>query len=74
MSPEQAKGKEVDWRSDIYSLGVVFYQVLTGKLPYQGDSAVSVGIMHLTDPIPQLPEYLQDVSYNNLTLPNKKNV
>jgi serine/threonine protein kinase len=60
MSPEQAKGKEVDWRSDIYSLGVVFYQVLTGKLPYQGDSAVSVGIMHLTDPIPQLPEYLQD--------------
>lgn len=60
MSPEQAKGKEVDWRSDIYSLGVVFFQVLTGKLPYQGDSAVSVGIMHLTDPIPDLPEYLQD--------------
>ncbi|MCI2283449.1 protein kinase [Colwellia sp. MSW7] len=61
MSPEQAKGKEVDWRSDIYSLGVVFFQVLTGQLPYQGDSAVSVGIMHLTDPIPPLPEYLQDV-------------
>ncbi len=61
MSPEQAKGKEVDWRSDIYSLGVVFFQVLTGQLPYQGDSAVSVGIMHLTDPIPALPEYLQDV-------------
>lgn len=61
MSPEQAKGKEVDWRSDIYSLGVVFFQVLTGKLPYQGDSAVSVGIMHLTDPIPELPEYLRGV-------------
>ena len=61
MSPEQAKGKEVDWRSDIYSLGVVFFQVLTGKLPYQGDSAVAVGIMHLTDPIPKLPEYLQAV-------------
>jgi len=61
MSPEQAKGKEVDWRSDIYSLGVVFFQVLTGQLPYQGDSAVAVGIMHLTDPIPKLPEYLQAV-------------
>lgn len=61
MSPEQAKGKEVDWRSDIYSLGVVFFQVLTGQLPYQGDSAVSVGIMHLTDPIPDLPEYLKEV-------------
>jgi len=61
MSPEQAKGKEVDWRSDIYSLGVVFFQVLTGQLPYQGDSAVAVGIMHLTDPIPKLPEYLQTV-------------
>ena len=61
MSPEQAKGKEVDWRSDIYSLGIVFFQVLTGQLPYQGDSAVAVGIMHLTDPIPKLPEYLQTV-------------
>jgi serine/threonine protein kinase len=61
MSPEQAKGKEVDWRSDIYSLGVVFFQVLTGQLPYRGDSAVAVGIMHLTDPIPKLPEYLQAV-------------
>ena len=61
MSPEQAKGKEVDWRSDIYSLGIVFFQVLTGQLPYQGDSAVAVGIMHLTDPIPKLPEYLQAV-------------
>ena len=61
MSPEQAKGKEVDWRSDIYSLGVVFFQVLTGKLPYDGDSAVAVGIMHLTDPIPKLPDYMQPI-------------
>lgn len=61
MSPEQAKGKEVDWRSDLYSLGVVFYQLLTGTLPYQGDSAVTVGIKHLTDPIPKIPDYLQPV-------------
>ena len=59
MSPEQAKGKEVDWRSDLYSLGVVLFQLLTGEVPFQGDSAVSVGIKHLTDPIPKIPEYLQ---------------
>lgn len=60
MSPEQAKGKEVDWRSDLYSLGVVFYQLLVGKVPYDGDSAISVGIKHLSDPIPKLPDNLQD--------------
>ncbi|PCH95021.1 MAG: hypothetical protein COB83_09870 [Gammaproteobacteria bacterium] len=61
MSPEQAKGKEIDWRSDIYSLGVVFFQFLTGKLPYSGESAVAVGIMHLTDPIPKLPEFMRTI-------------
>lgn len=60
MSPEQAKGKALDWRSDLYSLGVVFYQVLVGELPYDGDSAISVGIKHISDPVPQLPEYLAE--------------
>lgn len=58
MSPEQAAGKPLDGRSDIYSLGVVFFRMLSGDVPYRGDSAVAVGIRHLQDPIPKLPDHL----------------
>ncbi len=64
MSPEQAAGKPLDGRSDIYSLGVVFYRMLTGEVPFKADSAVAVGIRHLQDPVPRLPDHLasmQDV-------------
>ncbi len=61
MSPEQAKGADVDSRSDLYSLGVVLFQLLSGKVPYSGDSAISVGIKHISEPIPQLPEYLAQI-------------
>jgi predicted Ser/Thr protein kinase len=59
MSPEQAKGQSVDHRSDLYSLGVVFYFLLTGSVPYHADSAVAIGIKHLTEPVPTLPAHLQ---------------
>ncbi|HTK99171.1 MAG TPA: protein kinase [Pseudomonadales bacterium] len=58
MSPEQASGKPLDGRSDIYSLGVVFYRMLTGEVPFKADSAVAVGIRHLQDPVPRLPGHL----------------
>ncbi|MCI2285033.1 serine/threonine protein kinase [Colwellia sp. MSW7] len=56
MSPEQSKGQTLDHRSDLYSLGVVFYQLLCNKVPYDGDSALSVGIKHLNSPVPPVIE------------------
>lgn len=54
ISPEQARGDRIDARSDIYSAGVVLYEMLTNRLPFEGDSAVSVAIQHLSS-IPLAP-------------------
>ncbi|MYM62114.1 bifunctional serine/threonine-protein kinase/formylglycine-generating enzyme family protein [Pseudomaricurvus sp. HS19] len=55
MSPEQARGKPIDGRADLYSLGVVFYEMITGSVPYTAEEAVAIAIKHLTAPIPKLP-------------------
>jgi len=61
ISPEQARGDRTDSRSDIYSAGVVLYELLTNRLPFEGDSAVSVAIQHLSS-IPLAPrEINQDI-------------
>src|SRR5205085_5236668 len=52
MSPEQARAQPIDGRSDIYSLGVVAYQCLTGAVPYDGEDSFSIGYKHITEPIP----------------------
>jgi DNA-binding NarL/FixJ family response regulator len=56
MSPEQALGEELDARTDLYSLGIIFYEMLTGKKPFAGTSAIEVLQEHVNAPVPQLPE------------------
>src|SRR5690606_34971640 len=55
MSPEQAQGIELDARSDLYSLGVIFFELLTGSKPYVGSSAIEVLQQHVTAAPPELP-------------------
>src|ERR1700676_2641241 len=54
LSPEQAQGHELHETSDLYSLGVVLFQMLTGKLPYTGESPITVALKHVSSPVPPL--------------------
>ena len=64
LSPEQARGKPVDQRSDLYSLGIVLYEMLTGKVPFTGDAAVEIAMKHLSA-IPEPPSKLRpEVSHD----------
>jgi len=54
MSPEQAQGDKVDGRSDIYALGVIVFEMLTGRQPYESDTPMAVVVKHITDPVPHI--------------------
>jgi serine/threonine-protein kinase PpkA len=56
MSPEQARGRPIDGRADLYSLGIVLYELVLGRVPFHADDSLAVGIMHITQPVPILPE------------------
>jgi beta-lactam-binding protein with PASTA domain/predicted Ser/Thr protein kinase len=61
LSPEQAQGHAVTATSDIYSIGVMLYEMLAGRLPFDGDSAVAVALKHLSEPPPPISQWRPDV-------------
>ena len=61
LPPEQASGKGATLQSDIYSMGIVMYELLTGKLPYKGDNAVEIALKQLKEPLPDIREELPNI-------------
>ena len=70
LPPEQASGKGATLQSDIYSVGILMYELLTGKLPYHGDNAVEIALKHLKEPLPSVRAELPDLpqSVENIIL------
>ena len=62
FSPEQARGGYIDHKTDIYSLGIVMYEMATGCLPFDGENAVAVALQHINDPLPDMMEYNPNIS------------
>src|SRR5215469_9871096 len=71
MSPEQAQSRDLHEASDLYSVGIVLYQMLTGKLPYTGESPVTVALKHIGDPVPTIDSEKLGVSPALAAIVNK---
>ncbi|MBC5829635.1 MAG: Stk1 family PASTA domain-containing Ser/Thr kinase [Candidatus Eremiobacteraeota bacterium] len=71
ISPEQAQGHQLKETSDLYSVGIVLYQMLTGKLPYSGDSPVTVALKHISQPVPAIDASALGVSPALAAIVNK---
>ena len=61
LSPEQARGSKASVQSDIYAMGIIFYEMLTGHIPYDGDSAVTIALQHFQKPLPSIIEENKNV-------------
>src|SRR5437762_11683184 len=61
MSPEQVKGEHLDGRADIYSLGIMLYEMAVGRPPFEGDSAMTVMLKHINEPVPDIRKEVPDV-------------
>src|SRR3954464_1721682 len=61
LSPEQAQGQRVDARSDLYSIGIILFELLTSRVPFTGDSAVSIALKHVSEPAPSVASIRPDV-------------
>jgi serine/threonine protein kinase len=71
MSPEQIKGQQPDRRTDIYSLGITFFEMLGGRPPFEADSAMTLMMMHINDPVPNVKNLNPDVPEALVAIINK---